>query len=111
MILDFLTGFYASLLISDERFTYGQMFSTLIFRKAKELITTKSFEMNLIKSHGVIDVYDLMTEMEETYGCKVPDKLDLIYKVKDTEIYYDSILDRFYANADRYYKDLDEAGI
>ena len=109
--LGFSDWFYASLLISDERFTYGQMFGTLIFRKGKELITTKSFEMNLIKSHGVIDVYDLMTEMEETYGCKISDKSDLIYKVQDTEIYYDSILDRFYSNADRYYKDLDEAGI
>ena len=31
-----------------------------------------------------------------------------IYKIKDTEIYYDKYLDRLYANKGMYYRELDE---
>jgi len=39
------------------------------------------------------------------------DRSDLIVKVQNTEVYFDKILDRFYANADIYYRELDETEV
>lgn len=106
--LGFSDWFYANLLISDNRFSSGTMFGNLILFKGKENITIKSFEMDLVRTYGSIDVYDLMTELTEKYGCKVSERTDVIYKVQHTEVYYDSILDRLYANKNLYYDELEK---
>ena len=62
----------------------------------------------MIQKHGSIDVYDLIGELTDIYGCKISDRLDVIYKVKDTEVYYDKILDRMYANKDIYYEEIEK---
>ena len=82
------------------------MNSTILY-KGHENISIKSFEMDRIKESGIVDRFDLITELIDRYGCKIPDYLDVIYKVQGTEIYYDKILDRFYANYDVYNRELD----
>lgn len=106
----FSDWFYSNLLVSDERFSYGMLFGNLILYKGVKDITIKSFEMSLIKEAGVIDVYDLMNELAEVYGCNVKGKSDVVNKICDTEIFYDDILERFYANIDVFYMELDQAG-
>ena len=106
--LGFSAWFYANLLISDDRFSFGMMFGNLIFYKGKASITIKSFETKLIRSYGCVDTFDLMSELTDKYGCKISERTDVLYKVQNTEIYYDSILDRLYANKDLYYKELEE---
>ena len=106
--LGFSDWFYASLLSADERFAYATMFGNIILYKGNERITIKSFEETLIRQHGSIDVYDLMTEMEENYGCRIPDHSDLIYKVAGTDVYYDKYMDRLYANTGVFNRELDE---
>ena len=106
--LGFSDWFYASLLTSDERFSYSKAFSNIILFKGSERITVATFEEALIWEQGSMDVYDLMSEMEEIYGCRIPDRLDLIYKVDGTDIYYDKYLDRLYANTGVFNRELDE---
>lgn len=106
--LGFSDWFYASLLTSDERFSYTKAFSNIILFKGSERITVATFEEALIREQGSMDVYDLMSEMEETYGCRIPDRLDLIYKVDGTDVYYDKYLDRLYANTGVFNRELDE---
>lgn len=108
--LGFSDWFYANLLISDDRFSYAMMFSNLIFYKGNKNITIKSFELNRIREHGCIDAYDLLSELTENFGCKIAEKNEVIYKVQDTEVYYDKILDRLYANEDLYYDELEKGG-
>lgn len=105
--LGFSDWFYANLLISDERFSFGQMFGNIILYKGSESITIKSFEMNRIREYGSIDTYDLMSELTDRYGCKIPERMDVVYKIQGTEIYYDRILDRLYASYDVYDRELD----
>ena len=59
-------------------------------------------------SFGSIDVYDLMTELSDNYGCRIDEKSDVTYRLYGTEIYYDNILDRFYSSAEAYYRELEE---
>jgi len=109
--LGFSDWFYANLLISDDRFSFGNMLGNIILYKASDCITLKTFITDRIKAHGSIDIYDLMTELADRFGCRICDRWDLIYKTRDTEIYYDEILQRFYSSIDMYYRELDEGGI
>jgi hypothetical protein len=106
--LGFDDWFYSNLLVSDERFSYAMMFGNLIFYKGTKRITIKSFLLDLIRKYVSIDTYDLMNEITDVYGCKVNCRSDVLYKVQGTEIFYDEILDRFYANEDVYYREIDE---
>ena len=105
--LGFSDWFYANLLMVDDRFSHAKVFGNIILYKGEERITIQTFEEQLIKEHGIIDVYDLMTEMEETYGCQITNRLDIIYKVKGTDVYYDEFLDRLYANTGVFNRELD----
>ncbi len=105
--LGFSDWFYASLLTTDDRFSYTKAFGNIILYKGNKRITIQSFEEKLIRDHNSIDVYDLMTEMEEIYGCDIPDRLDLVYKVEGTDVYYDKFLDRLYVNSDVFNRELD----
>ncbi len=107
--LGFSDWFYASLLTSDDRFSDTKTFGNILLYKGDKRITIQSFEESLIREHGGIDVYDLMTEMEETYGCRIPDRLDLIYKVGGTDVVYDKYMDRLYANTGILNRELDAA--
>lgn len=107
--LGFSDWFYASLLIADPRFSFGMMYGNIILLKGRENITIKSFETYLIRKYDSIDVYDLMSEMTDLYGCRITDRLDVIYKVRGTEIYYDAILDRLYANIGIYDREVERA--
>ena len=105
--LGFSDWFYASLLTSDDRFSDTKAFGNILLYKGNKRITIQSFEESLIRGHGSIDVYDLMTEMEETYGCRITDRLDLIYKVGGTDVVYDKYMDRLYANTGILNRELD----
>ena len=67
-----------------------------------------SFETALIRAEGSLDVYDMQRILEETYGCTVSDRSDLIYKVAGSGVYYDKHLDRLYESENRYWRDVDE---
>lgn len=106
--LGFSDFFYGNLLLSDERFSSGRMFGNIILYKGQQRITVKSFETDLIERHGSIDVYDLASEMENYYGCSIPEPRDVVYKVSETKIYYDSYLDRLYSSKDAFDRELEE---
>lgn len=99
----------ASLLMTDGRFSYSMMFGSIIFLKGNADITIKSFERYLVRKVEQIDAYLLQKNMTERYGCRIDDRLELVYKLQGTQIYYDRILERLYANADLYDRELDRA--
>ena len=107
--LGFSDWFYAALVATDNRFSYGYMFSNIVLCKGEQSITIKNMLVRIIDEYGSIDIFDLINELEDRYGCTVSDKYDLIYKVSDSDVYYDSILERFYRNHDLYDKELDAA--
>ena len=108
--LGFSEWFYANLILADERFSYTYVFGNIMLYKGKKDIMIQSFLVDRVCAHGWIDTYDLMTELEERFACVPEDKWDITYRLNNTQIYYDKILDRLYANVDLYYRDLDEGG-
>lgn len=104
--LGFSDWFYGSLLLSDNRFSFGNCFANRIFMKGKRSITIKEFAYEIIKEYEVIDRYDLLSVVKDNYGCQVKDFWDIYYKIQDTGVYYDNILDRIYLTEDLYYQEI-----
>ncbi|MBR2716332.1 MAG: hypothetical protein IKD79_01160 [Oscillospiraceae bacterium] len=106
--LGFSDWFYAGLLAADPRFSSGRIFGAIILYKGRENVMVRSFGAALIREHGSIDAYDLMTELTETYGCRIKYHSDIIGKVQGEGIYYDKYLDRFYADRRLYEREIEE---
>jgi len=107
--LGFSDWFYSNLLLSDDRFSFNSIYGNIVLYTGTETITIASFLETIVKKHGSIDVFDLMDEIEKVYGCSVPDKYDITFKLKVTDVFYDRILDRLYASADVYEDELEAA--
>ena len=106
-LLGFDNWFYANLLISDDRLSFNNMFGNLVFYKGKKDITIKSFLLDRVNEHRKVDILDLMTELDERYGCTVKNRFDILEKIKETPVYHDKIQDHLYADEDLYYQDMD----
>lgn len=107
--LGFSDLFYSSLLKTDERLSYERVFNNYIFCKGKEEITIQSFLVWMIEKAESIDTFDLMNELTNEYGCTLADKYDILYRCQGCGVYYDKILDRFYADEDTFYYELEQA--
>jgi len=106
--LGFSDWFYSNLLLSDSRLSFTYIFRNLVFYKGQESITIKSFLTDRVREYGKIDVLDLMTELNNRYGCNPEDKWDVTYKLDGTGIYRDPIQDCLYLSEDLYYQEMDE---
>ncbi len=106
--LGFSDWFYANLLCADTRFSYCSMMSSIVLHKGKQAVSIKSFLIKQIKTAGKIDIIDLMNDLEDDFGCNATIKSDITGKLQGSEIFYDPILERLYANAELYYRELDE---
>lgn len=104
--LGFPNWFYANILAFDERFSYGKIFSNIVLYKGKIDVTIKFFVSQIIKQNGAVDIYDLMNIINDAYGCTIKEKTDLVYAVRDTIIYYDDILERFYPSVSAYEREI-----
>lgn len=105
--LGFSDWFYANVLCCDPRFSYCNMMGNIILYKGKEAISIKSFIQDQVKRASKIDIVDLMNDLNGGFGCNVSIKSDITQKIQGSEIFYDPILERLYANAELYYRELD----
>ena len=105
--LGFSDWFYANVLCCDPRFSYCNMMGNIILYKGKAAISIKSFIQDQVKRASKIDIVDLMNDLNDDFGCNVSIKSDITQKIQGSEIFYDPILERLYANAELYYRELD----
>ncbi len=108
--LGFSDWFYAGLIASDERFAGTSVFGARILKKGNEPVTIRNFITELVKDEKSIDLIDLYDMMKDKYGCLVKEKYEITEKIKDSEIFYDSYLDRLYASEDLYFDELEHTG-
>ncbi|MGN0687801.1 MAG: hypothetical protein ACI4KA_06840 [Oscillospiraceae bacterium] len=108
--LGFEDYFYANLLISDDRFSWQKMFGAIIFFEGKTNVMLKDFVSDIIKQKQKIDIYELDTLLRERYGCTSIDRYDIVSRTRDADVFYDSELQKFYADQEAYYREIDETG-
>lgn len=102
--------FYNNLLAADSRFSSGRVFGCIVLRKGTESFTTGSFLSELIRSHGSIDLIDLADELKGRFGIFTGAPMEIVYKLYDSNVYYDSILGRLYADFELYCRELEGMG-
>lgn len=106
--LGFQEWFYANILCQDARFSSQKTLGTIVLFKGNTEVSIRSFVIDQIRRKGMIDVIDLLNLLQEFFGCNAATVHIIKEKIRDTEIFYDPILDRLYANAELYYKELEE---
>lgn len=102
--------FYANLLLADSRFSLQKMLGTIILYKGERNISFKDFISVIIKKEQRVDIYELDCILREQYGCTNIDKYDIIFKTGDSGVFYDSELQKFYADQEAYYREIDSVG-
>ena len=107
----FSDWFYANLLLSDDRLSYGTVFCNLVFFKGNTEVTRKTFIEDRVREYGIVDRFDLIRDLEDNYGCRISesDVSNIPFILRDANLYYDRYLDRLYESRELYYKELDEA--
>ena len=105
--LGFSDWFYASVLCADGRFSFNNMFRSLILYKGNIPISINSFLYDYVKRVGSIDIYELMDILENEYDCELTDRNGFMSNIYGINLYYDSFLQRLYLNEEMYYKELD----
>ena len=100
--LDFLnlgTLFFSSILKTDNRFSWAKIGGTIVFSQKKEAFFTQDFLVDKVAEDCSIGAADLANKLKKNYGIVI-DKYDIVEKLKGSNIYYDSITKKLYANYD-----------
>ena len=109
--LGFSDWFYANLLLSDERITFGTMFGTLLFRKDGKEPTARDLLEESIAAHESIAVYDLMNELADRHDCKIGDRWGVLNKLYQSPVFHDGYSDRLYITQSAYEHELAESEV
>ena len=102
--------FYASLLASDERFSSCSIFNELVLYNGSQAqqLSRADFLLTQLQGYDSVDPDEFMQDIKNGFGIAIPDRYEVTGAVKDTELYYDSIMDKIYRDKSFYYADIDE---
>lgn len=101
--------FYASLLACDEHFSSSQMFGELVLyngRKAKQ-ISRADFLQTQLRDYESVEIEDFMQDVKARFGLTIPDRYMVTGAAKDSELYYNEIMDKVYRDKALYYDDIE----
>ena len=100
--------FYASLLSNDERFSYCRIFNELVLYNGSQAQFTKNdFLLAQLREYDSVEPEDFMQDMQDRFGLTVPDRWEVTGAVKDSEFYYNEIMDKVYRDKALYYDDIE----
>ena len=103
--LGFSDMFYNSLLREDNRFTYQRIGNQVVFNTKKERFARRDFVAWLVQEEESIDIDDFVTLLSERFGI-IQDKHQVREQIKGSDVYFDSIMNKLYANYDLYYDEI-----
>ena len=109
--LGFSDWFYANLLLSDDRFSFGTAYGAYVFRKDRKQPLVRDFLEERVNSHRSIALYDLMNELADRYGCRIGDRYDIETKLYGSVVFHDRFTDRLYPNEDAYEREVEETEV
>ena len=111
--LGFDTQFYISLLREDSRFANWTMGRNVLFFVGEikmfvagnRYISIKSFVTDYLERVRSIDIDELILIFEEEYNLKI-EKSKIMEEIKDTNLYYDRIMEKLYVDYDTYFEEI-----
>ncbi len=108
--LGFDDYFYGMILAVDPRFASIKALQSIILCKKADQkeVGLSSFISFCMKGHESIDLDELIEEMKAEYGPMKIERETVKEKIKNTSMYYDSIMDKVYLNEKYYYEEFDD---
>jgi hypothetical protein len=103
--LGFMDLFYATILKSDNRFTWQRVGNAVIFNPRREQFSVHDFLVSYVESVKSINIDEMVSELNDRYGIEF-DRWDIMNKVKGSAVYYDSIMETLYADYETYYEEI-----
>ena len=101
--LGFHALLYSSVLKADrERFSYQRIGRTSLFVSGKSENIISDMLLRLISEKSKMDIYDLLDLLNNYYGIII-DKYKLVSIVRNTDMYYDVIMEAVYIDYDTYF--------
>ncbi len=97
--------FYGSLLREDDRFSWQKIGKTLIFRIGETPFQTRDFLAHLVEEAGTVEIDEFVQILKERFGVDT-DKYNVLEKLKDSDIYYDRIMEKLYADYEIYFEEI-----
>lgn len=104
--LGFEEWFYGSIILEDrEHFSYQRIGGTRIFKAGQSTNLMDELLHLLVGYSGKMDVYDLRDCLEDDYGI-ILSRDKLIELVRETDMYYDRIMEAVYIDYDTYFEEV-----
>ena len=103
--LGFGDWFYSSLLKEDERFSWQKVGNNIVFSAHEQAFMAKDFLKDYVKRGGSIDVDEFSYILKSEYGV-ILEADKLVMKMKDSDIYYDQIMRKFYKDYSTYFEEI-----
>lgn len=99
--------FFISLLRSHENIYYQKFGDGYIIRKNNSDLRLINIIDLIVNQYKIINVYDLIDIINDEYAIQI-EKFRITESIKDTEIYYDEIMEKVYIDEGYYYEEFDD---
>ena len=108
--LGFGEYFYASLLGADPRCPAQRVFGTIVLFNGGGFgrFSITDFLLSQLREYDMVSPEDFIWDLEDRFGVKVPNRWEVTAAVKDSELYYDSVMDKVYRDKSLYLADLED---
>ena len=103
--LGFEPWFYSSLLREDDRFTYNKIGGTVLFDTKRCEVSTQALILHIVSEFKSIEIDELIEYIKEKF-CITLDKDNLKWRIKNTELYFDEIMQKVYDEYSTYYEEI-----
>lgn len=104
-VLGFGDLFYTSILKEDGRFSWQRVGNAVVLSPKGNSFTVHDFLVDYITNAGSVNVDDFSLELRERFGIEL-DRSAIIEKVKGSDVYYDSIMEKLYADYSLYFEEI-----
>ena len=97
--------FYSSLIREDPRFSWQRIGKTVVLNPKGTQFNVHDFLVDRVTKEVSIDVDDFVAMLQDEYGI-IFEKQDILTHVKGSDVYYDSIMGRLYADYATYFEEV-----
>lgn len=92
---------------SHENIYYQKFGDGYIIRKNNSDLRLINIIDLIVNQYKIINVYDLIDIINDEYAIQI-EKFRITESIKDTEIYYDEIMEKVYIDEGYYYEEFDD---
>ena len=100
--------FYAALLSVDEHFSVCRIFNELVlYNGGRAPVSKNDFLLSQLREYDSVEPEVFMQDIHDRFSLTIPNRWEITGAVRDSELYYDSVMDKVYREKALYYDDIE----